>query len=248
LSYKDEIRGLLHAMSPIIDSPTIGEFKLSGGEIHYLYWHIQGSIMVPAIRQALRKAWGFCERHAWAALLVDTAFRSDYMHGPAILYEDILGLAIPAFDLRGPVKNLRLKINLRERGPCTMCEMGYGPETKGMASPDVIERGGDSGNLRAFAQKTKKYWERTICGHCAQNGSLQRCRRHLIEDASIGSIGDLSFHRGVLDYIFEHLVIYARSFRWECKGTDTVEDRAALISAIGWCSGWGPLLSILEME
>lgn len=242
-----QIRGL-HAMSTIIDSPAMGEFKLSNGEIHYLYWYIQGSIMVPEIRRDLRKAWGFCERHAWAALLVEAAFRSSFMHGPAILYEDILGLVLPALNLRGPLRNLRLWKNLREKGPCIMCEMGFGPETKGMASPDVVERGGDSSNLQVFAQKTKKYWERTICSHCVKNGSFHRCRRHLVEDASNAMVGDISFHRGTLEYIFEHLVIYARSFRWECHGTDTEEDQAALISAIGWCSGWGPLLSILEMK
>ena len=105
-----------------------------------------------------------------------------------------------------------------------------------------------SSNLQVFAQKTKKYWERTICSHCVKNGSFHRCRRHLVEDASNAMVGDISFHRGTLEYIFEHLVIYARSFRWECHGTDTEEDQAALISAIGWCSGWGPLLSILEMK
>jgi len=235
-------------MSAIIDSPAIGEFKLPGGEIHYLYWCIQGSIMIPETRHALRRAWGFCERHAWAALLVETAFRSNFMYGPAILYEDILGLAIPALDLHGPVMNLRLRRNLRERGPCIMCEMGFGPETKGMASPDVIERGGDSSELRVFAEKTKKYWKRAVCGRCFGHESFYRCRRHLIEDASNGAIEDIPSHRDVMEYIFNHLVHYARSFRWECKGTDTEEDRAALISAIGWCSGWGPLLEIVEFE
>jgi len=235
-------------MTGVISSDTGGQLKLSGGEIHYLYWYIQGSIMVPEVRQSLRKAWGFCERHAWGAILVEAAFRGRFMHGPAILYEDILGSAIPALDLHGPVKNLRLRRNLRERGPCIMCEMGFGPETKGMASPDVIERGGDSSELRVFAEKTKKYWKRAVCGLCFGHESFYRCRRHLIEDTSNGAIEDISSHRDVIEYIFEHLVIYARSFRWECKGTDTEEDRAALISAIGWCSGWGPLLSILEMK
>ena len=105
LSYKDQIRGL-YVMSATIDSPAIGEFKLSGGEIHYLYWHIQGSIMVPEIRHALRRARGFCERRAWAALHVETAFRSNFMHGPAILYEDILGLAIPPLTLAAMITRI----------------------------------------------------------------------------------------------------------------------------------------------
>jgi hypothetical protein len=126
--------------------------------------------------------------------------------------------------------------------------MGLGTETKGKASPDIVQTGSDPSHLQFFAQKTKKYWKRVVCGRCFGYESFYRCRRHLIEDASNGMVRDISSHRDVIEYIFERLVIYARSFRWECKGTDTEEDRAALISAVGWCSGWGPLLSILKMK
>ncbi len=46
-------------------------------------------------------------------------------------------------------------------------------------------------------------------------------------------------------YIAEHMDRYARLFRWEYRDPDTVEDRAALIGAIGWCSGWQPWLSLI---
>jgi hypothetical protein len=203
--------------------------------------------MIPEVRQSLRKAWGFCERHAWAAMLVESAFRHDFFHGPSILYEDILSLALPAFHLFGPLQNLRLRIRLREKGHCIMCEMGYGAGKEGRASRDIIETGGDPTHLRTFALKTKKHWAKTVCGRCLSNGSSQRCRRHLIEDATKGSLDSISMHGTLVRNIYDHLVVYARSFQWEHRGTATEEDRAALISAVGWCSGWKTLFSILDL-
>jgi len=43
-------------------------WPLSDGAVHFFYWFIQGSIMFPDTRDALRGSWGFCERHAWACL------------------------------------------------------------------------------------------------------------------------------------------------------------------------------------
>jgi len=220
------------------------ELRLSDGEIHYLWWFIQGSIMVPEIRWRLRRAWGFCERHAWGELLIEAAFYRGYMHGPALLYEDLLKPALPAFCLQGPLKNWRLGRNLRNKGPCPMCEMGYGPESIGKARPELIERGRDVTELLTLARKTEKYWEKAICGRCAKNGSVQRCRHHLIEDASTGLIDTFSTHSALVEYIFHHISLYYRSFRLEFQGTETEEDRAALISAVGWCSGWGIFLSV----
>ena len=228
--------------------PRQAGFQLSGGEIHFLWWFIQGSIMVPFTRQRLRKAWGLCERHAWGFILVEAAFRHGYMHGPAILYEDLLEPAILALGQRGLLKQWLLWLHLREKGPCLMCEMNLGPETKGAATPDRIVRGRDTTELRRFAQRTHKYWEIALCGRCLGNGAVQRCRRHLMEDASRGGALSLSAHFLFLKDIFEHLVLYSRSFRWEYQGTETEEDEAALISAVGWCSGRQPLLSILGMN
>lgn len=226
----------------------VAKFQLSEGEIHYLWWFIQGSIMAPNMRHRLRRAWGFCERHAWGAILVEAAFRQGYMHGPALLYEDLIKPALPAFHLQGPLKNWRFARNLSEKGHCPMCEMGLGPESKGMARTEVIERGRDVTELLNLARKTEKYWEKAICGRCAKNGSVQRCRRHLIEDASMGLIDTVLTHSALVEYIFRHLSLYYRSFRLEFQGTETEEDRAALISAVGWCSGWGIFLLICATE
>jgi len=177
---------------------NVTEFRLSPGEIHYLYWHIQGAIMEPETRQSLRNAWGFCERHAWAAMLVESAFRPGFLHGPSILYEDIMSRALSAFDLSGPLLAPRLRFSLREKGPCLMCEMGYGPENEGKASREILERGGNQDHLRAFAHRTEKYWSETVCGVCNNSDSLERCRRHLIEDADRGFLPAISLQRETL--------------------------------------------------
>jgi hypothetical protein len=228
--------------------PDLSRSQLSGGEIHYLWWYIQGSIMVPSTRYQLRKAWGFCERHAWGAILVEASFRHGYLHGPAILYEDLLEPAVQTLRLQGPLKNLRLLRNLRNQGPCLMCEMDLGPESKGAANPDIVERGRDPRELEIFARTTEPYWEKAVCGRCLGNGSWPRCRRHLLEDARKGQVVSLRPHQDLLEMIFRQITHYSRSFRWEFRGTETEEGKASLISAVGWCSGWQPFLSILERK
>ena len=151
-------------MSPAIESPKLKEFELSNGEIHFLWCFIQGSIMVPEIRHKLRKAWGFCERHAWAFISIEATFRSGYMHGPALLYEDIMACVNSAFPAESPLKKWNLGRKLRPRRPCPMCEWGFGPETKGTATQELVETGRDTHELYTFAHKTKAYWERTMCG------------------------------------------------------------------------------------
>jgi len=218
---------------------------LSDGEIHHLWWFIQGSIMEPDIRWRLRRAWGTCERHAWGGLAVETAFRQGYLHGPAVLYDDLMERAVRAFDLRGTWQARRLSRRLRPRGPCMMCELGLGPASRGAARAELLQQGRDPGEFHSLASKTRAYWRRAFCGRCSGDGSSSRCRRHLVEDASRG-VADLAEQRALVRYVAQHLKVYRRSFVWGHHGTETEEDRAALISAVGWCSGWRPLISFLR--
>lgn len=165
--------------------------------------------------------------------------------GPAILYEDLMHRALAKFSDRGFLKPWRVQKGLNDRGPCMMCEMKYGSNSKGAAGPDLLEKGRDSTEIQTFAQKTYHYWGKTVCGRCVENSSIHRCRRHLIESISQGRVDDLSPHKKLVDYIAGHINTYMLSFRWENRGTETVEDSAALISAVGWCSGWKPLFSIM---
>jgi hypothetical protein len=220
-------------------------FSLSDGEIYFLWWFIQGSIMSPMTRERLWNGWGMCERHAWAFIVVETAFRGDYLMGPAILYEDLMHRASFKFSNRGLLKPWRVQKGLNERGPCMMCEMKYGPNSRSAAGPELLEKGRDLYEIQTFAKKTYRYWGKTVCGRCAGNSSIHRCRHHLIESISKGRINDLSLHEKLVNHIARHIKTYMLSFRWENRGMETVEDMAALISAVGWCSGWKPLFSIM---
>lgn len=202
--------------------------------------------MIPHIRNELRKAWGMCERHAWAALFVEAAFRSDFMHSAVLLYEDLMEIAVRALNARGAAKLFRIRLTLNESSPCIMCKMGIGPHSKAIAREELIETGKNLSNIIQFSRKTMNYWKETVCGICADQRSPIRCRKHLLEDLS--KITDLVMEsqRNMVNYIFKHLSHYSRSFRWEFRGTEMDDDRAALISAVGWCSGWRPLLSILK--
>ena len=221
-------------------------FSLSDGEIHFLWWFIQGSIMSPMTRERLWNGWGMCERHAWAFIAVEAAFRGDYFMGPAILYEDLMHRALVKFSNRGFLKPWRVQKGINHRGPCMMCEMKYGPDTKGAAEPELLEKGRNLLEIQSFAKKTYHHWKKPVCGQCAENSSIHKCRRHLIGSLSKGSIKRLSFHGDLVNYIACHIKKYMLSFRWENRGTETVENMAALISAIGWCSGWKPLFSIMD--
>lgn len=203
----------------------------SVGEIHYLWWYIQGSIMNPATRRKLHNAWGFCERHAWIAMLVEASLRHCFLMGPALVYEELMRFAQAAMSTKGLMKNLRAKINICKKGPCLMCDMNLGPFSPGYASDELVARSRDNYELRRFAQMTKPYWENTACGHCAGNGSWLRCRAHLVEDYFSGQLENIKEHYDFINYVKTYMASYYRSFRWECRKTVTGQDKAALISA-----------------
>jgi hypothetical protein len=213
-------------------------WQLSDGEIHYVWWFVQGSIMEPDVRWRLRRAWGMCERHAWGALAGEAAFRHNYFHGPAILYQDLMERAQRALDLVGPWPAPRVARRLRPRGPCLMCDIGLSRSSQGTAKAELVAQGRDLTKIREFAARTREYWRSTVCGNCREDGSPMRCRPHLLQEAREGAIRDLASHRRAVAEILERLTTYARSYRWECRGTDTDSGRAALLSAVGWCSGW----------
>ena len=225
---------------------TCTDWQLSDGEINFLYWFIDGSIMIPDTRWRLRRAWGFCERHAWSVLAVEAAFRHGYLHGPAVLYADIMQRALAAFPSRGPLLPLRVVASLRATGPCLICELGVRETGRGSATEDRLKRGRDMSFLQDFARGTSRHWRQDVCGRCVGGESSRRCRPHLLQDAAHGSLGSIAEHRALVERITSHMVAFERSFCWDFRDTETDEDRAALISAVGWCSGWRPIIALVK--
>lgn len=74
----------------------------------------------------------------------------------------------------------------------------------------------------------------------------QWCRPHLVAALRRGEPVDVEREAAGVRSLLDHLRQYARSFRWEYRNTETVEDRAALIGALGWCSGWGDWLELTD--
>ncbi len=219
----------------------------SDGEVHFLWWFIQGSIMVPDTRWRLRRAWGLCDRHAWGALLGEAAYRHGYLHGPTKLYEDLMERAQRALEVAGPMAARRAARRLRETEPCLMCELDLQQADGGAARADLLAQGRDPRWLRDLAERTGGSWEPAACGTCLGWSSAVRCRLHFRREALAGR-ADLGGQRALVDTIVAHLRIYSRSFVWGHRDTETDADRAALISAVGWCSGWRGLQALVLEE
>jgi len=217
---------------------------LSSGEVNFLWWFIQGSIMESDVRWSLRHGWGPCDRHTSAWLSVEAAFRHRYLHGPAVLYDDLMNRAQAAFELTGPLAERRLARHLRARGPCHLCTLGLGPASNGFIAGDRLQTGRDASQLRGFMDETRSFWQDTVCGACAGSSSPIRCRVHLCAELEHGAADKLDANRLLVRWIARHVRCYSESFVWDRRGTDTAEDRAALISAAGWCGGWRGLLAI----
>jgi hypothetical protein len=236
----------------LMETRTEGEMAglssspLSDGEVNFLLWFIQGSIMIPETRRRLRRSWGFCSRHAWGYLGIETAFRPHHLLGPATLYEDLMGHAVTAFSASGPLVRDRLRRRLSSAGPCMLCELNVRKAGRGAAPPARIKRGRSVAALKNFAQETRNVWEPMVCGECRGTRAVLRCRIHLLEVLRGAEAIDLPAHSRAVANIHDHVSAFGRSCVWEHRGTDRPEDRAAVFSAVGWLSGWRPLLALVN--
>lgn len=222
---------------------------ITDGEINFLWSFIQGSIMIPETRKALLRGLGFCDRHAWVHLSFEMSFRGQYLLGPVILYGALIEKSVRAVHApqragwRSPTRRLQ------SAGPCFLCALDVNNLGAGTSSRARLDRGRDSSALRTFATGLASQWRPNVCAVCASEArettSPSRCRPHLLTELKLKKSVDLSWQRRTLQQLSERLARYQKSF---VAGADKPrdQDRAALISAIGWCSGWRPLLALLS--
>ena len=221
---------------------------LSDGEVDFLWWFIQGSIMDADVRAHLYAHWGMCARHALSFFCVEAAFRPHLIHGSTILYYELMRRAVhlvAGHGVYGLAPAGVTRHRLRHSGPCHMCTLGYGPETPGNAPPERLAQGRNLTNARAFAVENCEGWVPYVCGRCAGNGGDVLCRPHLIEAMEHDGSTVLQHNGVTVSRIAEHLARFEHSFRWDSRGTDTAVDRGALIASIGWCAGWSEILETL---
>lgn len=225
-----------------------GPFVLSSGEIDFLWWFIQGSIMDPVVRARLYAHWGLCERHSLAFLVVESSFRPHLIHGSTILYNELMRRAAEILNGRGLLSLAPTTVSrhlLRPSGPCHICDLGYNAASSGNVAADRLAQGRDVTNAIRFAAESQRGWFPYVCGLCAGTQSPVLCRPHLVEAMEHDGTRAARAQHDTVCAISSHLARFETSFRWEKRNTDTDEDRGALIGAIGWCSGWSELLRLL---
>jgi hypothetical protein len=222
---------------------------ITNGEIHFLWWFIQGSIMTPETRNALLRGYGFCERHAWVHLSVEMAFRRQHFLGPVILYRALIERSVQALRAR---RRGRLASSLRQlktTGPCFLCALNIDHAGSGAAPAWRLDRGRDSSGLCTFATSLAPFWRSAVCTSCADRGCDMvvppRCRSHLLDDLRSRKPVDLAWQEAMLEEVSVRLARSEASFVAGAEEPSD-QDRAALVVAAGWCSGWRPLLSLLS--
>ncbi len=224
---------------------------MTDGEINFLWSFIQGSIMIPETWNALLRGCGFCERHAWIHISVEMSFRDQYLLGPTILYGELIEKSLRAINARQRIGSHSLMRQLRAAGPCFLCALNVKNASAGACPQARLDRGRDGSRLRNFAGKLEPIWRSSLCPDCSGEESdktaANRCRRHLLAAMKARTPIDIIGQTKMLQDLSGRVARYQRSFSaGGAKASD--QDRAALISAIGWCSGWRPLLARLSRE
>ena len=194
--------------------------------------------------ERLRRAWGLCARHATALIALEDASGGGLMQACAALYLDLIEHGIRALATPGLLAEERGIRNLRAKASCPMCELSAGRGGDDAAGRDRRPELPETA-LEAFAHETLVHWRQFVCRSCGPNAHGPLCRVHLIGDHELGLIEEIRVERAFLGSIARHLMRYLRSIRLSERDTRTAEDQAALIEAVGWCSGWGGLLVVI---
>jgi hypothetical protein len=222
---------------------------ITDGEINFLWSFIQGSIMIPETWNRLLHGYGFCERHAWTHISIEMSFRDPYLLGPTILYHSLIEKSLHAVCVPRCISMHSVARQLRATDACLLCALNIKDASPG-ASPEArLDRGRDSDRLRTFASDLESLWTSYVCTACRGQDSdrnvSNRCRRHLLADVKARKTVDLSSQKDLLQELYDRVTRYQNSFLVDGpKAND--RDRAAFITAIGWCSGWRPLLALLQ--
>jgi putative (di)nucleoside polyphosphate hydrolase len=223
-----------------------GPLAITDGEVNFLEGFVHDGSIGAECGLQLMGYWGYCERHAWVSLAVEMAMLHGFCSRSASLYADILQQAVAVLAAESRSKERAVAKQLKERGTCMICNVN--PTRRGLLSYAELAKAKDPTRLRSFAEASAPFWLTDCCPRCISGvtgGHL--CRPHLIEALNEGVSLDLKSERDYLLNVLARLENYAWSFSWGFRGIDGPEDRAALISAIGWCSGWLSLAAIVPL-
>jgi hypothetical protein len=242
-------RGLDHFQGKAAGQEGYGFLAITEGEVNFLWSFIQGSLMNLDTWGRLLDGYGFCQRHAWVHLSVEMAFREQYLLGPTILYAALIEKALHAVSITPRVSRYFLEQKLRPGDACLLCALNIADSSPGASPRPRLCQGRDTRSLLTFASGLERFWSDYVCDLCKKEdcnknkSELSLCRRHLITEMRARRSVDLSLQRSTLHDLRDRVIRYQESFSAE-RPTASEQDRAALIAAVGWCSGWRPLLDL----
>jgi putative (di)nucleoside polyphosphate hydrolase len=230
----------------VLEDVDGGPLGITDGEVNFIEGFVHDGSIGAECGLQLMRYWGYCERHAWVSLAVEMSVLHGFCSRSATLYADILRQGVAAL---APERHQRQRVvakELKGSGTCMICNAN--PKRRGLLSVPELSRAKDPARLRSFAEKSAPFWHSDRCPRCINGvtgGHL--CRRHLIQALNEGAAPNLIFEREHLVNVLARLENYAWSFSWGFQGMDGPEDHAALISSVGWCSGWSSLAAVIPL-
>lgn len=186
------------------------------------------------------RKWGPCAYHARLLLAMECARFHRDLRSPAALYCSMMRRAEREFHQAAVRDPVDFADRIDDASPCPVCESPATGVSDERMNSGALARG--AMEFQRFREETSAHWRQFVCATCGGERRAVRCRLHLACDLRSGERPDMVRHRRTIEAITGHLIRYARSFDWHHRGSETAEDRAALVAAIGWCTGWRHLI------
>lgn len=183
--------------------------------------------------------WGPCAHHAWLLMAMECARFHRDLRAPAALYCSLMRRAEREFHRAAVRDPVDFADRIDDASHCPVCESRATGASDDLTL-EALARG--AMEFRHFREETSPHWRQLVCATCGGERRAVRCRLHLARDLRSGERPDMERHRRMVEAIAGRLIRYARSFDWHHRGSETAEDRAALVAAIGWCTGWRQLI------
>jgi hypothetical protein len=212
-------------------------FELSIREVKQLWWwQRDGAIMTPKIRGQLRHSFGLCPRHTWAQFAAECELRGRPF-STAILYHDLLGWAAQSLREAPHRRSSPPPITaLQARDGCPTCQ--WLASSTAPDDPSFAERRQRVNRLertRGYLAESRPVWTVRSCPHCLDGQGLL-CRPHLLAADPASVDADACAAR--LLELGERVSTLVAAMTVGGPVART-QDRAALVEALGWCTGWG---------
>jgi hypothetical protein len=198
-------------------------------EVSHLWWFADGAIMDGATREHLHRSWGLCTRHAWLYLRVEIELRINPL-GNAVLMADLVQRAVDTLNSHRSMHHKRAELAVRDS--CFTCDHKGPGQARFEAQLQAVNAGTRSAD---WCLSCQHLWQPVMCPSCAPRQDATGatpCREH-----GAGSPEELAY----LARLAERMKRCVKSMTVDGPPRSADTD-AALVEAIGWCSGWQPEL------